>query len=90
MAFETKFRNQNKKIAASSVTTYLANIRRLARALGHDKVPEGGAWLSKVPAWLRKQNLNTRKILGAAAVKAAQTYGRKHEVHKEEEADEEE
>ena len=80
MTFESKFRKKNSKIAASSVTTYLANIRRLARALGHDEVPAGGAWLGKAPAWLRKQNLNTRKILAAAAVKAAQSYGRKHEV----------
>ena len=80
MAFEAKFRKKNAKIAATSVKTYLANIRRLARALGHDEVPVGGAWLGKAPAWLRKQKLNVRKILAAAAVKAAQVYGRKHEV----------
>ena len=80
MTFESKFRKKNKKIAASSVKTYLANIRRLARALNHESIPDGSAWLSKVPAWLRKQKLNTRKILAAAAVKAAQTYGIKHET----------
>ncbi len=71
MAFETNFRKKNKQIAASSVRTYLANIRRLARALGHDSIPEKGPWLKKAPAWLNNQNLNTKKILSAAGVKAA-------------------
>ena len=80
MAFETNFRKKNKQIAASSVRTYLANIRRLARALGHDTIPESSAWLKKAPAWLNKQTLNIKKILSAAGVKAAQTYGTTHEA----------
>jgi hypothetical protein len=80
MAFETNFKQKNKKIATSSVRTYLANIRRLARALGHDKIPESPAWLKKAPAWLNKQTLNIKKILSAAGVKAAQTYGITHEA----------
>lgn len=80
MTFETKFRKKNKGIAASSVKTYLANIRRLAKAMGFDKIPETGSWIKtkKLLTWLRKQNLNTKKILSSAGVKAAQTYGEGH------------
>ena len=77
MGFEQRFRKKNAKLATSSVRTYLANIRRLARALGHDSIPEKGKWLKdkKVIAWLKKQTLNTKKLLSAAGVKAAQLYG---------------
>ena len=80
MSFEAKFKKKNKGIAASSVKTYLANIKRLAKAMGHEKIPDSGAWVKskKLLSWLRKQNLNTKKILSAAGVKAAQTYGEGH------------
>jgi hypothetical protein len=80
MTFEAKFRKKNKKIAKSSVVTYLANIRRITKALGHKEIPEGPAWLKKAPQWLRKQKLNTKKLLSAASVKAAQAYGEEHKV----------
>jgi len=80
MSFESRFKKKNKGIAASSVKTYLANIRRLAKAMDHEKIPDSGDWVKskKLLTWLRKQNLNTRKILSAAGVKAAQTYGEGH------------
>ena len=68
MTFEAKFRKKNKKIAKSSVVTYLANIRRITKALGHKEVPDGPAWLKKAPQWLRKQKLNARKILSAMTI----------------------
>ena len=80
MAFETEFRKKNKNIAKSSVRTYLANIRRLAKALKHEGIPEKGMWLKQAPAYLRKQPLNTRKLLSVAAIKASQVYGIKHDV----------
>ena len=78
MTFVERFKKKNNKLAAGSVRTYLANIKRLSR-LAKNKVdyPEKGAWLSQrgLLGKVRALPLNARKILGAAAVKAAQTYG---------------
>lgn len=74
MSFEKKFRKDNKNLATGSVRTYLSNIRRAAKAVNENNIPEKGTWLKKTLPWLRKQNLNTKKLISAALVKAAQTY----------------
>ena len=78
MTFVSKFRKANSKIAASSVQTYLNNIKRLSRlAKTKTEYPETGAWLSKkgLAAAVRKLSLNAQKILAASAVKASKIYG---------------
>jgi len=80
MGFAQKFKSKNKGIAASSIATYVANIKRLARLAEKKEVPATSAWLktAKLFEKVQKQSLNTQKLLGAAAVKAAQFYGVKH------------
>ena len=77
MTFAAKFKKANTKIAASSVRTYLANIKRLAKMSGASDIPENGKWLSKkgLLASVKKLPLNARKILSAAAVAASRVYG---------------
>ena len=76
---EAAFKRKNKgKIAPSSARTYWANIRRLYKLSGGEgELPKTHAWLKKSPliAKVRKEKLNTQKLLGAAAVKIAQVYG---------------
>ena len=76
-SFVQRFRKKNSKLADSSVRTYLANIKRLAKMAGTKTTfPETGSWLSKkgLQTKLRALPLNARKILAAAGVKASQTY----------------
>jgi hypothetical protein len=75
-AFKKKLRALSK-VRDSTVQTYMFNIRRLARLAGHDTIPEKGAWLNtkKLRTLVAKENLNTRKLLSAAAVKASGVYG---------------
>ena len=59
----------------SSIKTYWANIRGLARVAGHDGVPSGGGWLNA--ALLKRvlaEPLNRSKRFTTAGVKAAQMY----------------
>ena len=80
MTFVERFKKKNSKLAAGSVRTYLANIKRLAKMAGTKTAfPETGTWLSKkgLLAAVRKLPLNARKIISAAAVKASQVYGHK-------------
>jgi hypothetical protein len=75
MGFEERFTKANTKIAASSVQTYIRNLKRLARLGGLDSVPDHSRWLNKkLLAKTKQQKLNTRKILAAAAVKVFRLY----------------
>lgn len=75
MTFETRFRKANKEIRKSSVDTYLRNIKRIAKLAGLDKIPDHPRWLTKgVLSKIKKDKLNTRKILSAAAVKVFRVY----------------
>lgn len=80
MTFVERFKKKNNKLAAGSVRTYLANIKRLSKmAKNKTDYPEKGSWLSKkgLVSAVRNLPLNARKILAAAAVKASQVYGAK-------------
>ena len=62
----------------SSIKTYWANIKALAKIAGREKVPSGAGWLSD--ALLKRVEampLNRFKRFTAAGVKAAQMYGTK-------------
>ena len=62
----------------SSVKTYWANIRALARLAGRDNVPSAGGWLNdKLLTRVRAMPLNRFKRFAAAGVKAAQMYNTK-------------
>ena len=75
MGFEERFTKANTKIAASSVQTYIRNLKRLARLGGLDSVPDHSRWLNKnLLAKTKQQKLNARKILAAAAVKVFRLY----------------
>lgn len=70
MGFAERFRKANKNIAASSTKVYLSNILRLARLGDLTSIPDHPRWLNKkILGKLKKQNLNTKKILATAAVK---------------------
>ena len=59
----------------SSIKTYWANIRALARLAGRDDVPGAAGWLNdKLLARVRAMPLNRFKRFAAAGVKAAQMY----------------
>ena len=60
----------------SSIKTYWANIRALAKIAGREKVPSGGAWLSNaLLKSVEAMPLNRFKRFTSAGVKAAQMYG---------------
>ena len=77
MTFVAKFKKDNSKIAASSVKTYLANIKRLAKLAGKSSIPDKGAWIMKstLVAKVRGLPLGQRKLLSLAALKASKSYG---------------
>ena len=59
----------------SSVKTYWANIKALARLAGRDDVPSTGSWLSaKLLKRVLAEPLNRAKRFATAGVKAAQMY----------------
>ena len=59
----------------SSVKTYWANIKSLARLSGRDDVPFGGSWLSdKLLKRVLSEPINRSKRFTTAGVKAAQMY----------------
>ena len=59
----------------SSIRTYWANIKALARIAGREDVPSAGRWLNdKLLARVRAMPLNRFKRFAAAGVKAAQMY----------------
>ena len=62
----------------SSIKTYWANIKALAKVAGREEIPSGAAWLSD--ALLKRVEampLNRFKRFTTAGVKAAQMYGTK-------------
>ena len=73
-----KFKKKYPKLAAGSAKTYINNFKRLAKLGGHEKVPDGHAWLfaKKLVAKVRKEPLGRRKLLSAAAVKMARFLGK--------------
>ena len=59
----------------SSVRTYWANIKALARLAGRDDVPSGGSWLNaKLLKRVLAEPINRAKRFATAGVKAAQMY----------------
>ncbi len=61
----------------SSIRTYWANIKALARIAGREDVPSAGRWLNdKLLARVRAMPLNRFKRFAAAGVKAAQMYSK--------------
>ena len=75
MTFVAKFKKDNSKIAASSVKTYLANIKRLAKLAGKISIPDKGSWIMKstLVAKVRGLHLGQRKLLSLAALKASKS-----------------
>ena len=61
----------------SSVRTYWANVKALARIAGHENVPTSAGWLNeKLLTRVRAMPLNRFKRFAAAGVKAAQMYNK--------------
>ena len=59
----------------SSIRTYWANIKALAKLAGRDAVPASGTWLSaKLLKRVLSEPLNRSKRFATAGVKAAQMY----------------
>ena len=76
MGFTQDFRKANQKLAASTVNTYLQQLKRIAKLAGREAIPESGAWLSKKPLFdkIKKLPVSTQKNLATAAVKASKIY----------------
>ena len=61
----------------SSVRTYWASVKALARIAGHENVPTSAGWLNeKLLTRVRAMPLNRFKRFAAAGVKAAQMYNK--------------
>ena len=61
----------------SSVRTYWANVKALAKIAGHESVPKSAGWLNeKLLTRVRAMPLNKFKRFAAAGVKAAQMYSK--------------
>ncbi len=79
MRFETRLRRQCTSCTESSVRTYLANIKALARLAGLDTVPDADAsWLdTALLQTCRSQTLSRFKRFTIAGRKALAAYGQK-------------
>ena len=77
MSFREKLKKSSPKITDSSVRTYYFNIKRLAKLTGRESIPDKGSrWLfgKRLIKAVSGLPLNARKMLSAAAVKAARAY----------------
>ena len=78
--FETKLRKVCERCTESSIKTYLANIKALAKIAGRDTIPNNADWLSgKLLAKIKKDTLGRYKRYAIAGKKALQAYGKKAE-----------
>ena len=76
--FETKLRKVCERCTESSIKTYLANVKALAKIAGLDTIPNNADWLgAKLLAKIKKDTLGRYKRYAIAGKKALQAYGKK-------------